>query len=190
MVWAFFSSVVIQCLISIQGLAGGGRLDTFLHSEGSVVPWLSGYTFGVCCFYLFSSLISVLTLALALGFPIIVWQMLAYALLAIPTSIGCVYLVYGFEIWFSRTFHFINLLLDVLVIFSCVLWPLNTFSGIAGIVTRVSPLTHLNEFIRQANPLNAFWGLLLSLIFLLCGLSWVTYSTKKYQRDGMFGGSR
>ena len=48
MVWAFFTAVVIQCLVSIQGLAGGGRLDTFLHSEGSVIPWLSGYTGGVC----------------------------------------------------------------------------------------------------------------------------------------------
>ena len=189
MVWAFFTAVVIQCLVSIQGLAGGGRLDTFLHSEGSVIPWLSGYTGGVCCFYLFSSLVSVFALGFALGFPVVVWQMLGYALLAVPTSLGCVYLVYGFEVRFNRTFHFINLLLDALVIFSCVLWPLNTFAGITRIAAQISPLTHLNEFIRTSNPSHALLGILVSFIFLLFGVAWVKRSTKKYQVDGAFGGS-
>ena len=49
MVWAFFTAVVIQCLVSIQGLAGGGRLDTFLHSEGSVIRLFIIEGVGVVC---------------------------------------------------------------------------------------------------------------------------------------------
>ena len=128
-------------------------------------------------------------LGFALGFPVVVWQMLGYALLAVPTSLGCVYLVYGFEVRFNRTFHFINLLLDALVIFSCVLWPLNTFAGITRIAAQMSPLTHLNEFIRTSNPSHALLGILVSFIFLLFGVAWVKRSTKKYQVDGAFGGS-
>lgn len=36
MVWAFFTAVVIQCLVSIQGLAGGGRLAYIQRAQLSL----------------------------------------------------------------------------------------------------------------------------------------------------------
>ena len=184
-----FYCVVIQCLVSIQGLAGGGRLDTsyIQRAQLSLGCLATLVEFAVLPV---SSLVSVFALGFALGFPVVVWQMLGYALAPLfPPSLGCVYLVYGFEVRFNRTFHFINLLLDALVIFSCVLWPLNTFAGITRITAQMSPLTHLNEFIRTSNPSHALLGILVSFIFLLFGVAWVKHSTKKYQVDGAFGGS-
>lgn len=89
---------LLQCLVSIQGIASGSRLDTFLQTEGNVISWLLGYALGVCSFYLISSLRSTAILRLLLDFPLAIWRMLLFAFLSIPATLGIVCFVYGFEI--------------------------------------------------------------------------------------------
>ncbi|MCS4484011.1 hypothetical protein NXS08_00705 [Gleimia sp. 6138-11-ORH1] len=190
MIWSFFAAVVIQCLVSIQGISSGGRLDTFLQSEGNLISWLLGYALGVCGFYLVSSLISTAILGMFLGFPIVVGRMLLFAVLSVPVTLGIVCFVYGFEIRFNRTFHFINLILDILQILSCVLWPLVALNGLIKMGSLLSPFTYLNEFVRTNSFEALAVCLFVSALFVMIGMAWVTRSTTRYRERGKIGGER
>lgn len=189
MVWAFFTAVVIQCLVSIQGLTAGGRLDTYLHSDGSPLWMLIGFACGVCGLYLLSTLISLTVLSLVVGLPLTVWRMLGYALLSVPISLAGVLLVYGCELRFHRTFHVINLILDAFLIVSCVLWPLSSFSAIVRPLAALSPVTQLNEFIRRSSLTSLGWAFALSFVFVALGVWWVLSSTRNYREHGNLGGA-
>lgn len=187
MVWAFFASVVIQCLVSIQGLSGAGRLDLFLLGQGGLVGWLIGYTISVCAVYLVSTVIACGALALALSYPVHVLAVLGYALLSLPVTVALVFAVFGFELRHGRTFHTVNLALDVLHVLSCVIFPLGALASWGAMLAHASPLTWLNEFIRMGEPKFLLGALGLGAVVFLLGLVSVRWSVRTYREAGIIG---
>lgn len=194
MTWSLLAAVIIQCLVSVQGITSGTKLDALLLMDGGVLKWLVGYTLGVCGIYLVSTSLSALLLGIVLGFPVYLLRLIGCAFLAVPVTLALVFVVFGFEIRFNRTFHFINLLLDVLQTFSCVIFPLAALNSAFQVVSVVSPITHLNEYIRDSilTGLRYNGHLLimfaLSFVFLLLGMGWVKISIRRYTRLGKIGG--
>lgn len=187
MLWSFFSTVVIQCLVALGGLSQGGKLDLFLLSDGSIVPWLCGYATGVCVLFLASTAIVCGALGVLLGYPVHAAAMLGLSLLSLPVTLALVFLVFGIEIRWGRTFHVINLALDVLQVLSCVAYPLAAMGALAPLAA-VSPITWLNEFARTWAPDAILLALAISAAVLIVSVLWVRRSVRAYRTYGRFGG--
>lgn len=186
MLWSFVASVVLQCLVALQGLTGAGKTDLFLMADGDLVPWLSGYSASVGVLYLGSTLLACGVLGLVLGYPLSALALLALAVCSIPVTLSLVFLVFGIELRWGRTFHVINLSLDVLQVFSCVAYPLAALGALMPLAA-LSPVTWINEYVRGFGPTSLLWAFGISAVLLALSVAWVRRSERTWRVTGKLG---
>lgn len=186
MLWSFFASVVIECLLTLQNLSSGGKFDVVLLADGSVVPWLCGRAIGSCLMYLGSSLIACCALGLGLGYPVHALAMAGMAALSLPVTLALTFLVFGAEIRWGRTFHFINLAFDVLQVVSCVSYPMAALGALAPIAG-LSPVTWVNEFLRTSDAGMLGVAYAIGLPVLALSAVWIVRCERVWRTTGKFG---
>lgn len=187
LVWSFLASTTIQCLVWFQLVARTSRFDVVLLARGGLPGWTVGFTVAVGSMYLVSTALSCTVLALVLGYRVQALALLLAMVVALPCALALVTVSLALELAFSRTFHLVNVGLDGLQVLSCVLYPLSAMVALLRPAAVLSPVTWLNEYLRDARPAAAVLGLVIAAAMVAAAFGSMRLAVRRYAVLGTAG---
>lgn len=182
-VWVFVTATVIHAVVWTEALLTGDRLDAVLLSDQSLVPWLVGTCLSVNALYAGSTGLACVVVAVLVGYSV-TWVLLPACVLSAVVGVSLASVAVALRLRFGPIFHLINAGLDVLKVLSCVLYPLTALAAIAQPVAALSPVTHLNEFLRTTSWIPLGVALLLAVGFAGVSFFGLHRATIRYQITG------
>ncbi|MDO5092250.1 MAG: hypothetical protein Q4D79_02330 [Propionibacteriaceae bacterium] len=185
--WGFMASCTLQALVWTQTVINTSRLDMLLLVDGGLARWMMGFTAGLNVLYIISTALSTVVIAFVLGFPVHALLIMITLVASIPVTLGSIAFILGCEIRWGRMLHIVNSALDLLMVFSGVLYPIAALGSIFGMVALFLPTAQLNEFLRGGGSWHLMAALGLAGVYSGIGLYWVRRSVAHYRVTGVIG---